>query len=275
MKKHLASLLMSCALISTTVYASTTSNHVIATIKGEEIRENQINEFFKTNFSSDPLFKDKSFWDLEQNYRDLFANLYVRNKLVDKEAKATGFENSKAFKHKLNVVKNNLIQEGLVEEYIKRHFSEKLVDNTYEKMKQQLTGQQEVKISQINVKTEQEAKNIKAKLDKKADFAKLAKEYSMDAYTKNSGGQIPNYILKANIQDKELGEKIFSLRKGESSDPIKVQDSWILIKLDDRRNYVLPKKEEILDLLIREVNTKLAQDFFNELQTKYNFQVTK
>jgi parvulin-like peptidyl-prolyl isomerase len=79
----------------------------------------------------------------------------------------------------------------------------------------------------ILVKTEKEAKNIKARIDKGEKFGALARNVSLCPSAKN-GGDLGTFTRGRMI--KEFEKAAFALEKGETSDPVKTQFGYHIIK---------------------------------------------
>jgi len=77
------------------------------------------------------------------------------------------------------------------------------------------------------------AGEVKARLDKGADFAEVAKEMSEDAVTKNSGGDLGRVAKNdPRIERRGYGpllEKAFTLQVGETAGPIETSDGYHII----------------------------------------------
>lgn len=76
----------------------------------------------------------------------------------------------------------------------------------------------------ILVATEQEAKEIKAQLDKGANFAELAKAKSTDPTAKTNGGDLGTFGTGRMVP--EFEQVVFSLKAGEISQPFKSAFGW-------------------------------------------------
>jgi parvulin-like peptidyl-prolyl isomerase len=68
------------------------------------------------------------------------------------------------------------------------------------------------------------------------DFGKLAKEYSQDAMSAPLGGDLG--FLEADAFDKQFGEAVSFLEKGEVSDVVETVYGYHIIQLLDRRGPV-------------------------------------
>lgn len=84
----------------------------------------------------------------------------------------------------------------------------------------------EMRISAIVVKEAEKAKEIWQQLQNGADFAELAKQYSIGP-NRNEGGDLGYFI--AGDMMKELNEVATGLRIGEFSEPIKVENGYYIL----------------------------------------------
>ncbi|PJW18139.1 peptidylprolyl isomerase [Geobacillus sp. WSUCF-018B] len=106
-----------------------------------------------------------------------------------------------------------------------------------------------IRASHILVKDEKTAKEVKAKLEKGEDFAKLAKEYSQDPGSASNGGDLgwfgPGKMVK------EFEDAAYKLKVGEVSDPVKTDYGYHIIKVTDKEK----KKsfDEMKDEIVFEV----------------------
>ncbi|WP_461200728.1 peptidylprolyl isomerase [Anoxybacillus sp. TBDG-1] len=89
-----------------------------------------------------------------------------------------------------------------------------------------------VKASHILVDDEKTAKEIKAKLEKGEDFAKLAKEYSKDTGSAQNGGDLGWFGPGKMVE--EFEKAAYTLKVGEVSEPVKTQFGYHIIKVTDK-----------------------------------------
>jgi len=104
----------------------------------------------------------------------------------------------------------------------------------------------EVKSRHILVKDEATAKTVKEKLDKGAKFEDLAKEYSTDEGTKNTGGDLPYFQPGSGAMVPEFEEAAAKLKKDEISGPVKSEFGYHIIQVTDikeKKSYDEMKKE--------------------------------
>jgi peptidyl-prolyl cis-trans isomerase C len=84
-----------------------------------------------------------------------------------------------------------------------------------------------VHCAHILVKTETEAKNIKARIDKGEKFGSIAKNVSICSSAKN-GGDLGTFARGKMV--KEFEKAAFTLEKGQTSEPVKTQYGYHIIK---------------------------------------------
>ena len=118
--------------------------------------------------------------------------------------------------------------------------------------------------SHILVADEKTAKEVKDKLDKGADFAALAKEYSKDTANAANGGELGTFSRGQMV--KEFEDAAFSLKEGEISGPVKTQFGYHIIKVNKIADSIEDNKEAITKAL----NDKKYSDYIKELNKKAN-----
>ena len=90
----------------------------------------------------------------------------------------------------------------------------------------------QVHAGHILVDSEQEAKELKTKIDNGESFEALAKKYSK-CPSKRDGGDL-GYFGKRQMV-KPFEDAAFSTQTGEVSEPVQTQFGWHLIKVYDKR----------------------------------------
>jgi peptidyl-prolyl cis-trans isomerase C len=116
--------------------------------------------------------------------------------------------------------------------------------------------EQQVRARHILVKTEEEAKKIAKEIEGGADFAEAAKKYSQHD-SKENGGDL-EYFSRGQTGLKPFEDAAFALEKGKVSEPVKSDLGWHIIKVEDKRDRVLPSFDEVKDQITAElVETKL------------------
>jgi foldase protein PrsA len=162
-------------------------------------------------------------------------------------------------------LKNYLTIRKLLEPQIEITVEE--LQTYFEENKDAFGEAEQVKASHILVADETTAKDIKQKLADGADFAELAKEYSTDEGTKESGGEL-GFFAKGTMVT-EFDDVAFTLPVNEISDPVKTEYGYHIIKVEEKKEAKEANfddsKEEIKETLIEQ---KLETEYSTWLEDK-------
>ncbi len=167
-------------------------------------------------------------------------------------------------------VRNQLLIEGVLGPEIK--ISEEELKAYFEENKDILGEPEQVRARHILVETEQQAKEIRNKLERGESFEELAKQYSTDEASKANGGDL-GYFKRGDMVA-EFEEVAFSLKPGETSQPVKSQFGYHIIRVEDHKqpepaNYE-EKKEEIRAQILQQKISEKMEPWLNELRNQAN-----
>ncbi|HLF86086.1 MAG TPA: peptidyl-prolyl cis-trans isomerase [Nitrospiria bacterium] len=245
---------------------------VVAQINGREIRDDE----FKMRFSRlTPALKSK--YSDEKGKREFLEEI-IKRELLLQEARKAGIEKDQVLLYKIEEMRERLI----LNEFLQREVEGKLVttdkelEDYYNLHKEEFKSPDEAKISHILVKNEEDAKAVIKRLRKGSDFAKMAREISIDMATKDSGGEM-GVIQKGKFHP-QLDSVIFSANEGDVSDPVKTERGYHIIKVqkkipglplsfNDAKN-ILSQRYQI------EKRSKVFEDLFTRLKSKANITIS-
>ncbi|MGJ7035995.1 peptidylprolyl isomerase [Anoxybacillus eryuanensis] len=131
-----------------------------------------------------------------------------------------------------------------------------------------------VKASHILVEDEKTAKEIKAKLEKGEDFAKLAKEYSKDTGSAQKGGDLGWFGPGKMVE--EFEKAAYALNVGEISDPVKTQFGYHIIKVTDKekkKSFDEMKEEIEYEVKKSKLDTSKVQSKLDQLMKDANVDI--
>ncbi|MNO62703.1 Foldase protein PrsA 1 precursor [compost metagenome] len=144
------------------------------------------------------------------------------------------------------------------------------IKQTFDENKESFNTPEQVRTSVIVVATEDEAKEIVKQLKEGTDFAELAKSKSLDALTKDSGGDT-NFFGRGEIEE-AVENAVFKLQKDEISEPVKTSRGYEVYKLTDRKEAheatLEEKKEEIRKGLVAQQVSQLAGTWLEDTKAK-------
>ena len=228
-----------------------------------------------------------------QQLRAGLLNRMVTQTLVNQEAKKLKLEQSAAYKDALERSRASAKQQGADKQAnFKQQFAayerdllsdtymyhvvsqnpvgEADVQKFYDEYKARYKGTNEVKLSEIFVSSEADAKAVVADLKKGQNFADVAKAKSVDASAKQSGGVNPRYMPLKDLQESAplVYGAVSKLKKGQYSQAVNAQNVWAVFKVDDKRAVDVPEfakmKPAILNQLSNErINNAIGQLYQN------------
>jgi peptidyl-prolyl cis-trans isomerase SurA len=160
----------------------------------------------------------------------------------------------------------------------------------YEAHKGEFIRKEEVFLSQIVITTENKTPEQVASAEKKAKdaaarakrgekFSDLVREYSDDTATARNGGSVGGQ--QRGMMRAEIENAVFGKPKGYVTDPIKIPNGYLILRIDDRYEEGQASFEEVksdvnnrlatpkVEPLLREYLTKLRRDAFLELKAGY------
>ncbi len=156
--------------------------------------------------------------------------------------------------------------------------SDKAIAEYYVEQRQSFIRQPEQrKASHILIKVEnaagesaalQKIKKIQKELANGADFAKLAKKYSEDITSASQGGEL-GYFGRG-VMDKAFENAVFSMKKGEISQPIRSRFGYHLIKLEDIRKAKIAKLKDVKKSIRHDLQIQQAEQDFYDTVDKLN-----
>lgn len=147
----------------------------------------------------------------------------------------------------------------------------------FEEHKAQYSTPELVNYSLMVLKTKKEAEDVIAQLKKGADFAALTRQKSEDTPFKDAGGSVGWRPLEQ-VQPPVLAEALASMQKGEISKPLRVGNSYVVVRLDDRQAAKNPTFQEIKAQVIRDAKAakgKNPQELIVELRSQSNVAVLR
>jgi len=270
------------ALIIGAVYL-TQRSETVATVDNEKITQEQLNE------------------ELNKQYGASVLSMMISNKVVDLEAdKEKVTVTDKEIQAELDEMVEQyggqdtfntlLAQNGLTEDVFKEQIEQNLkvtkilepsieitddeIKTYFEDNKESLDTPEQVEASHILVEDEETAKEVKKKLDEGGDFAELAKEYSTDTQTKESGGEL-GYFSSGQMVE-EFDKAAFAMDVDEISDPVKTDYGYHIIKVTGKQEAkeatLEESKDQIKETLLDQKVQEQASTWLSEATAKYKIE---
>jgi peptidyl-prolyl cis-trans isomerase C len=229
-----------------------------ATVNGKPIKQAVVDMYLK-----DVAARGQA---IDDNSRAFVIDYLIGREVVLQEAQKSGLDKQPDFILREELQAHELLVNYFVQDYVKKNpIDDAAVKAEYEKFKVQW-GDKEYKASHILVKTEQEAKDIIAQLAKNGDFAKIAKEKSLDS-SKDKGGALD--WLPPGRMVKPFADAVVKLQKGlYTTVPVQSQFGWHVIRLDDVRSATPPTYDMVKDALRNNLQKQQVEKLFADLRSK-------
>lgn len=137
------------------------------------------------------------------------------------------------------------------------------IENYYNENIDNFKQVEQIKTSHILLENEETAKQILEKINNGADFAEMAKEYSVDGSAKNGGNL--GYIKKGDKKwDQDFTDAAFALDVNEVSNIVKTQFGYHIIKVLDHVDAKTYQLEEVKDSIEKQLLDKKRQEVWNQ-----------
>lgn len=229
MKRVIVATSLTIGLLGLTACGSKGNSEIVAETDAGNVTKEEFYEELKTRSGAEVLRELVTLTILEDKYE-------VTDEQIEKELDkikdqvGEGYEDVLASQGLTEEVlkkdiKNSLLQEAAITEGIE--VSDEEIEKYYERMKT------EIEARHILVEDEETAKEMKDKLEKGEDFAKLAEENSTDEASAAEGGNLGFFTVGSMLP--EFEDAAFSMDVDEISDPVQSDFGFHIIEVTDKK----------------------------------------
>ena len=202
--------------------------------------------------------------------REAIKKDLIGREVLIQEADKQGVGTRPDVKNAIDNARQSIIINAMLADYIKKNpVKDADIKAEYDKYKAQM-GDKEYHARHILVGTEDEAKQIIAKLKGGAKFEDLAKQ-SKDPGSAPNGGDL-DWASPASFVP-EFSKAMTSLQKGQVTEtPVHTQFGWHVIKLEDVRPAKVPPLEEVKQQVAESLQQRKLAAFREDLMKKAKIQ---
>jgi len=237
--------------------------NIVANYKDGYVTLNQAQTELNKLAVQNPDLKGIAFENLNNDQKEIIIKEIVLKEIAYKKAKKERLNKEKDYKQALKLFETELLKQKLFVKITEDASREENLKKNYDELVKNLKDKQDIRISYIALKTEREANSLHKILTKYPNsFAKQAKLKSIDKETAKNGGDL-DFIIEDALP-KEIVNNAKQLEKGEISQPFKLADKWVIIKLEDLRPAKIAKFEDAKQALATSLSQKALQDFISE-----------
>jgi peptidyl-prolyl cis-trans isomerase C len=191
----------------------------------------------------------------------------IAREVFMQEAEKLGLSATEDFKVQMELARQTILIRELFAVYQKKNpITDADLKAEYNKFSQE-NGGKEYKARHILVDKEADAKSIIATLKKGGKFEDIAKKQSKDAGSGANGGDLDWANPSSYVP--EFSAALLKLNKGQlSSEPVKTQFGYHVIRVDDVRDVKLPAFEEVKPQIAQQMQQEKLGAFQQNLRTK-------
>ena len=235
------------------------STKALAIINGKEITASE----FDLRWSQLPEFARKTY--AGPDGRKKFLEELITRELLLQESRKRGLDRDRALVERVERFKERSVLDHLMREEV-----DSRITVTLEEMKAyyaanpgSFTAPDDLRASHILIKTEEDALDVKKRLDQGEDFAALARKVSLDLSTKFKGGDLGP--IKKGQTVPQFEKTLLALKVGETSHPVTTQFGYHVIKLNDRTTGAPLSFEDAKDQVKEQIQVEKKRKRFDEL----------
>ncbi|MDZ4141938.1 MAG: peptidylprolyl isomerase [Methylotenera sp.] len=211
---------------------------------------------------------------IDDQIKNTITSKLIDSEIVYQEAQKLGLDKQADYMAREELSRRELLTNTYIQDFVKKNpISDADTKAAYEEYKKAY-GDKEYSARHILVKTEAEAKDIIAKLQKGGDFAKVAKEKSLDPGSKDKGGDLGWFSPATMV--KPFSDAVAALPKGKTTaEPVQTQFGWHVIKLIDTRAAQPLAYDKVKDGLQKNLQQRNLEKMMADLRSKAKIDIAK
>ncbi|MEM6780422.1 MAG: peptidylprolyl isomerase [Pseudomonadota bacterium] len=227
-------------------------DQIVATVDGESIKTSDVLRFMQS----------QNINMAQQNFEDVYPlalEQVIRGQIVINQSRGANLENDPEILKQLEGAKKHIINTVFLQREVDTQITADVLQKAYNDHISKIPDVEERRARHILLDSEDKAKEVITKLNDGADFAQTAKENSVGP-TGPNGGDL-GYFTKDQMVP-SFAEAAFSMSSGDvSSEPVKSEFGYHVIKIEDARTKPKPSFEEMENFLM----VQMRQDILNDL----------
>jgi peptidyl-prolyl cis-trans isomerase C len=231
---------------------------VLATVNGTPITQGMLDEFVRIQAHG-------QLPELNPVQKASLVKTLVNMELLSQEARKQGLDKQADVQTQMQLNDNDLLAEKAAQDYMAKHTATDADLKAAYDARMKGFDPHEYKARHILVKDELQAQDIIAQLNKGANFAALAKKYSLDSQSAQNGGELGDWFPPDSMVP-QFSTAVMKLKKGEITQaPVQSPYGWHVIQLEDVRDRPVPTLEQQHDQLASELQGKTFQAYLKQL----------
>ena len=228
----------------------------IAIVNGHEIKVSEVQMATEDIIGQLPDLSPKLRYPFVVEYlieRHLLAQLAVKEGVADTDE----------YKRHLAFYQAKALRDAYFFQKIRPLVTEEQVKAAYDAEAAKVAQTERIRARHILVATEKEAKDILDRLAKGEKFEDIAKKYSLDG-SKDYGGDLGYFTAPEMVP--EFSAAAFALKTGETSQPVKTDFGWHIIRLEDRKMGAAQPYDQVKAAIRNVLLRKQVQDTMESIR---------
>lgn len=167
---------------------------------------------------------------------DLFRQMLdevVDEKLLAAEAVKRGMDKDAMAQRRLAAARDRILGDMLVQRMVDKAVTDQAIQTLYQEQLKRSKLTDEIHARQIVTATPADAEAVKKQLASGASFEALAMQRSIDAATRFNGGDLGYFTT--DVMPEPYGAALKDAKAGQVVGPIKVDNGYAVVKVEDRR----------------------------------------
>jgi peptidyl-prolyl cis-trans isomerase C len=199
--------------------------------------------------------------------QDQIKQEVIAREVFMQEAQKRGLDGTDDYKAQLELARQTILIRELFADYQKKNpVTDAEVKAEYDKFAA-ANGGKEYHARHILVENEADAKQIIADIKKGKKFEDIAKAKSKDPGSAPNGGDLDWATASSYVP--EFSQAMIKLNKGQmTTEPVKTQFGYHVIRVEDIRDAQLPKLEEVKPQIAQQLQQQKLAKFQEDLRAK-------
>lgn len=240
------------------------AGEAVAVVNGASIGKDALDAYTKQRNASRP--------DAGPDDTKAALDELISREVIYQDAVSKGLDKKPEVIAELDNQKRNILANLAIRQHIESSpISDEAMKKEYETHLGTMATK-EYKAKHVLVKTEDEAKAIIAELDKGGDFAKIAKEKSIDTGSGAQGGDLGWFDPKQMV--KPFADAVISMQKGTyTKTPVQSQFGWHVILAEDSRDVAPPEFDKVKENMRGVMRNKQIKEYLEGLKAKAKVEI--
>lgn len=225
----------------------------VMTVNGQTVPEAKVK-------AMEEVLKERGITDPKERAAIALGHI-VQNIVLNQEAKKQKIDTDLKLQLQIDEKRSEILTEALLEKNVyKSQPTEAELKEIYEQSRKNYNPN-EIKVRQILVPTSQEAEKLIGRINAGEDMAELARKYTIDSGSVDSGGEFP-YVNVRMIAIPGFSQAAMMLQPGQVMPvPFETKQGYLVVRLEGKRQMPFPDYEKVKD--------KMLEDWRQKESTKY------